>query len=153
MTFYPRDNGEGDGLTSKFNEASFKMLRFHQLQVEINKARINPLKQNETTGVYNFQMWINCLDSMMMEMIGKLSDEEKKEIFTKRKVIQTFLVNHPIINEKRNQINNTNILKIDYAVFTVLEQEIVDYEIKLQELKTRCGFDSPNNEDNYDGLI
>lgn len=152
MAFYPKDNGESDGLTSKFNEASFKMLRFHKLQYEINICRCNPLNFNEPNKVYNFQVWITNLDSMMMEMIGKLSEEEKENILKMRQVIQTFLIKHPVVNERKNMITNSNLIKIDYPAFAILEKEIVRYEIKLQELKSRCGFDSPNNEDNYDGL-
>jgi hypothetical protein len=145
MGFYQQEDEVDTGDVSKFNEAFLKMHRFHKIQDRLNSCRLNPLQQNEVLGLWNFMAMISDCDSLYLEVYGKLTEDETKEIEGIRDKIESFLLKHPIYSENTN-VNGKRRLNMDMSAWNILKKEIFKYECKVRKLLNRTGYDSPNKE-------
>ena len=149
MAFYQQEEKIEEGDKSKFNEAFLKMHRFHRCQERINMCRLNPLAMNEALGVWNFMAMISDCESLLMEVWGKLTSDERKEMIGMKENIEKFSEKYPVYDTNTNHTNGKTRLNMDMSVWNVLKKQIFKYECRVRELITRAGYDSPNY-DEYD---
>ena len=143
---------ESEGFTSKFNEAFLKMHRIHKLQDSIIQCSFNLQGYNENVLAFNYQIVLSCVNGIMKEVWGKLTEDEREEVTKKRLAIEGFIKKHPIHENIKNQTNNKSNTRFNKLNWEVLEKYLLEYDLYLRELLTRTGYDSPNNEDYMDGL-
>ena len=89
------------GKLSTFNEAAYQMLRIHKLQDAINEKSLTPLWKfpNEiepSQYLYGYQIIINALEGLFVEVSSKLSQKELEEGLETKKKINNFLKEKPI---------------------------------------------------------
>ena len=63
-----------------FNEAALKMTRFHKIQDSLNILRLNALAYDPIYKSYNYESMFSLLESLRMEILGKISDTEKTKL-------------------------------------------------------------------------
>lgn len=66
-----------DGDKSSYNEAERKMERLHKSQQIINICRLNMLHYDSSSGLYHYQIVASELFSLLAEIRGKMSKDEK----------------------------------------------------------------------------
>lgn len=126
---------------SDFNEAAYKMQRIHELQQVINKCSIDKtgwfvgeeglkmgtLKYDDKSK-RNYEVIYSCLVQLCMEMRGKLSATEQRDISIKRNVAKEVMRNYPIFtytlegdgSGKKETFNNYH--------WTILDNYLIDFE-------------------------
>ena len=140
------DYNKDDSNTSEFNEAFLKIRRFHELQDQINKARVNPLMFNQVAQIYNFEMWFQNINSLLMEVFADLEDVERIEAEAIRKGIQEHLYKNPIYQKKKN-VQSGGELKVDHSSWRVLEEFLTKYESLVRTLIASHGYGTKYNND------
>jgi ribosomal protein S17E len=148
MAFNNYSESEEDiSSTSKFNEAFLKMHRIHRLQDTMNICGMNPLAFNNELQVFNYQAKVSACDGIMMEVWGKLDDEEKNKASQLKRAVERFMEKYPIYISKKNQVNNKKMVDVDPSAWNVLKNIIFEYECYMRELLSRTGYDSPNKDE------
>lgn len=138
--------------TSKFNEAYLKMIRIHKLQDTIIQCSFNPLLLNEKQQCYNYEIIIRCCGHIISEVWGKLTEEERKESMKIKNDIDEFLTKYPVHLKVNNQTNNKQNTRVEMTRWKILDKSLYDYNLYVRNLLSRTGYDSPNAEDDFDGL-
>ena len=77
------------GSISEYNEASFKMIRLHELQVKINDTKVNPFAIDPETMMINFEVTFKHLKQYFQEIISKLSNTESNRVKSLEMVLQS----------------------------------------------------------------
>ena len=152
MAFNNYSEEESEGASSKYNEAFLKMHRFHDLQKLSALARINPLAINPIYNIYNYQIILSSNDSLLLEVWGKLTDDEKNNILGLKNAIESIIKKYPIHENKKNFALNKNELRINNSNWNVLSRALFDYETKIRELISRTKYDSPDYDMDEEGL-
>ena len=84
------------GKLSNWNEGALQMLRFHELQKEINECNVNPTAFNIERNLYNYQIILNNINSVFSEASPKFKDRELELGMLRKKMIESFLESNPI---------------------------------------------------------
>ena len=140
--FYSNSAGSFDGSMSGFNEASFKMLRLHELQKNLNDVKQNPFAYNYEIGSFNFQISFRVLNQYLQEIVSRLSSEEIIVVTTIRDLIKKFM-ELKIAEFKKNKKS----VFIDAERWKFLEPHMESYETLLRTLADRHGFATAEADD------
>lgn len=150
--------GEQDIKKSKFNEAALKMTRVHKLQDTINICSVDKMGYfidiNKigiiSMGKRNYEVIYECLNQLLMEVWGKLDENERKKVMSSRNIIGEFLrTKNPYAIQVSLNGKTTDVLNLGNWI--VLEEELIKYEgdvRKLLEVHEVSG----NNQDDDEGL-
>ena len=131
MDFYD----SSDTNVSKHNEATMKMNRINQLQVEINFMNKNLLGFNQEVGILNYHLHLASNYSLMMEVYPKLKDEEQNKVMTFYEAIYQYLTQNPVYRTKhtRDGSSITN-RKPDMVIFDNVRKRLIRFETLVQWL-------------------
>jgi len=112
------------GKVSNWNEGALQMLRFHELQKEINECNVNPTAFNIERNLYNYQIILNNNNSLFSEASPKFKDKEMDLGLIRKKMIESFLESNPIHANKPNlnhevetTFNKSNWLRLKIMLF------------------------------------
>jgi len=153
MVRYNFDAGtEEEGSASKYNEAWLKMRRLHDLQSMINIAGLNPTAFNPELGIYNYQVKVNCCNALLLEVWGKLNEEERHNAVTMKEAIEEKMIKNPIHENKKDFSKNKTITVLENKNWNVLKGWIFKYETLIKELLTKTKYDSPDFDYDDGGL-
>ena len=148
-----REEFNEEGLVSEWNEALFKMKRLHQVQTEINIAKMNPLGKNRAIGRWNFEIWFSLVCSLFEEGYSKYKQEEIEEIDNLKKTIEDLLeTKHPyeVVNSAKyggKFVKNNKLIKENWLL---LKKIIEIMERKVKIYNDQHGL-STKNKENKDG--
>ena len=139
--------GEIDiGKVSNWNEGALQMLRFHELQKEINECNTNPLAFNGDRNLYNYEIILHNNNSLFSEASPKFKDKEKALGLLRKKMIESFLESNPIHINKPNlnhevetMFSNPNWLRLRMMLF--------EYNLYVRGLLDAHKLTSPDKSD------
>lgn len=147
---YKYNYGEVDqGESSQFNAGLLQMKRIHETQDLLNRANLNPQSFNDEVGVYNFEIIISSINSLLNESSPKLGSVERVEAEAMRDAIRFFLNKYPIY-ELKNGIKGGNSrasTKFNEKNWKVLQKQIIIYETLVRRLLDKHELNSPNKRD------
>jgi len=95
-----------EGINSKFNAGMLQMQRIHKLQDEMNNLNKNLIAVDIETGLRNYEVLVNCINSLFQEVSPKLSDKEKVEGLKTKELVECFLEKRPIHSDRTATINS-----------------------------------------------
>ena len=136
------------GKTSKFNAAVLQMQRIHDLQERLNRAKINPLAYSEDVGLFNYEIILNTITALYLEVEPKLSKVENEKGLVLKEAIEDFLEKTPVHFEKKTltypyrptiQFNKQNWESVRKVIFF--------YESLVRDFLEIHGMNSPPNDD------
>lgn len=142
---------------SKFNEAGLKMTRVHKLQDTINICSLNKLGHFIDVnnigvlpeGERNYKVIFQCLNQLLMEVWGKLEDNDRKSVSQKRNVINEFLkTKNPY--QLIYDLNNRSYEELNVGNWVILEEQLIEYEEDIRNLLDKHKI-SGGNQDDEDG--
>jgi len=153
MPFNTNQGTEEVGKLSMFNAGLLQMKRIADLQERINLVSLNPLVINEEIGVYNYEIWITCIDSLLQEISPKLESKgkegekgEREKAEEVRDCVHAFLQKNSIFVEKKS-INGDKKITKNTHVWNVTYKAITIYEKLIRKLLDDHKFNSPEEED------
>lgn len=136
------------GKTSKFNAAVLQMQRIHDLQERLNRAKINQLAYSEDVGLFNYEIILNTINALYLEVEPKLGTKENKKGLLLKEAIEDSLKKNPVHFEKKTltypyrptiQFNKNNWENIRKVIFF--------YESLVRDFLEIHGMNSPPNDD------
>ena len=137
-----------DGDRSSYNEAERKMDRLHQSQQRINDCRLNLLNK-DVCGLYYYEIMAMELLSLLAEIRGKMSKDEK-EIYEKYRLDLTLFFDFKNVFESVSSagygksILGTRLNKENWIELRKMLFKIEDFTRDTLDLR---GFSSFNIED------
>lgn len=143
-----------EGKISQYNEAQLKMVRIHECQSMVNRLRTNMLGKDYLSNKYNYEVVISELLSLLMEVRGKLTVDEKKKIQWWEEMItkfleyyppHTYITNSSFAQSKREfMLNNSN--------WRILSKVIFDLESFARDMLEEHGYGSfdRDEDEGYD---
>lgn len=147
MAYNNSEPTETEGFQSKYNEAFLKMHRFHKLQDSINLASMNPLEININLNIYNYQIIIESINSLLKECWSKLNESDRAEALGRKVAIEYLLKKCPIHTFPKNQTNSKGMSKLNQANWELLQKWLFNYETFVRDLVGKTGYDSPNKDE------
>lgn len=141
------DNKAEDGVKSGWNAADKQGDRTHRLQDRINASNVNLLAFNQFEGVYNYELKLNDLNSLFLEVFPKLSAGEKKKGKEMRDCLKEFLKINPIHLKKKNLRTNKLSEEISNVSWNVFSSWLTKWEEMVKTFVDEHGMNSPNAED------
>jgi len=87
------------GEKSGYNEADRKMERLHKSQQVINTCRLNLLYFDKDSGLYHYEMIASELLSLLYEIRGKMSKDEREKFNDYRLELTLFFDTKEIFNQ------------------------------------------------------
>ena len=147
------NNEDGGGKLSMFNAGLLQTKRIADLQERMNHVSLNPTAYNYEFDVYNYQIWKTCIDTLLQEILPKLSTSTKKEIGEKeigekvRDHVWKFMESHPIFEtRKKIQSGKTHVIFHEYN-WKVLNTVLTLYERTVRKFLDDHNFNSPGADD------
>ena len=141
-----------DGKTSSFNSAMFKMRRLDKQQSLLNEINVNLLSFNDLYGVYNYELKFRFCEQLHQEVESKLAEEERTNAEKLRVAIKKFMEKNNVFKSIRNEVNRSaSKLKINHAVWNILQEWLYKYETLMRSLMDEHGMDT-KYEEYEDGL-
>ena len=142
-----------DGKKSSFNEASFRVIRFDELQKQIMNSLINLPNFDVIAQKYEYEKAISFLILSLNQSYGKMTSKEKEQYREFRKKSITLCREYPISKTEfvngltKSKIKITNHENLDKITDMIFEG--MDF---LQEVMERTGYSAPNeqSEEGYD---
>jgi len=128
----------------KFNEGMYQMERIHLIQSRMNICKSFCLQKDNDTGMYGFQTWFTLLNTLYLEFVSKLSQEDVDEINLQRKKLKQEM---PRVVSIRAGPNGKPMSRISYATWDVVEELLFTYELKLKRLMAKHKISSPESSD------
>lgn len=136
-------NQEDEGIISKFNPGMLQMQRLHNLQDQLNLARMNPTVFNPDFGVYNYQLIFKSLNSLLMECWGKLKSSEQRTGRQYREWIKKRMIMYPVHSQVRNSRNMKTTINFDEIAWKYIENLLTKYESVIRVYLDEHGLASP----------
>ena len=133
------------GYISEYNEASFKMIRLHELQQRINYTKVNPFAIDLETGMINFEVTFKHLRQYFQEIASKLSKTEREGMEKFRDSLEEFMKLFPII-QTRKKIGK-KLSKIDIKNWDKFSKYMESFETRLRILADKHGYGTPISSD------
>ncbi|HEY5631621.1 MAG TPA: hypothetical protein VIR31_05800 [Nitrososphaeraceae archaeon] len=141
---------EDENKQSLFNAGVAQAQRIDSLQRAINSARFNPQQINSETLTLNYQVLISSLDGLLKEAWSKLTDPERKELLKLNNLLKSMQETYPPI--ERIEVEGDETTSLNYSNYTRLLKIIDIYERKVKDALDAHGLNSPNKDDDDDGL-
>jgi len=140
--------GEDNGYESAFNEAALKMKRIHESQNVVNSLSVNLLMYNPIAQKYNYEIVCAELITLLHEVSGKLSDNEKKEGKRWRDLLISVLEIKPIYTKEYNESlgNLKSYDKHHPENWKYLRKIIFEFGDLIREYLEKHGLSAPNQE-------
>lgn len=133
---------------AQYNQASYQQLRINDLLQLIDRASINPLAQDQSIGVYNYQLIFNNLNSLFITTHAKYTEEELKEVQEMKKELQNFINTNPIFQQRLDPRDSSRrTIVFQTAKWNTLWDMILNYRMKIEKLMDVHGFGNPTKED------
>ena len=135
---------EFDGKVSNYNEATLKMQRIHDSQRIMNGLRSNML---DVLGdnKHGYDVFINELLSLLMEVRGKMSTEEKIKMVKWRNLITNLLEVFPPFELHKSE-TGIKYLKLNCDNWSVLRSAMFELEDFVRDMLESHGLSSPNQD-------
>lgn len=139
------------GQSATFNQAVFQQVRINKLMDRINECSINMLATNIQFEEHNYKIIFNDLDSLLGEISSKLTEEEQKEIFHERSILNKYM--DMGIYDTRTNVNPTNSSDKKHSKvlnskrWFLLREGLFNFKIKIINLMEKHGFGNPNKDD------
>lgn len=138
-----------EGEKSSYNEAEKKMERIHRSQQIINTCRLKLLYFDNKSGLYHFEITATELINLLMDVRGKMSNDEKKKTIEYREKLTDFFDHKVIftnsISEGFGSSKGTKNLNIKN--WKELRKLLFDLEDFIKDTMEIHGFASFNIED------
>lgn len=133
-----------EGKKSVFNAGVAQAERIDALQRAINYARFNILMPNPDTGTYNYQIIIDSLNGLAMEVWSKASVKEQKIINRVSNLTMMFVSANPPV--KKVIKNGEEAEEIDDDNLTKLRMILTLYERVIRDALDEHNLNSPNKD-------
>ncbi len=145
--------GEIDlGKVSNWNEGALQMMRFHDLQKEINECNVNPTAFNVERNLYNYQVILNNNNSLFSEASPKFKPKEKRLGMLRKKMIESFLESNPIHLNKPD-LNHEVQTIFSGPNWLRLKMMLFEYNLYVRGLLDTHKLTSPNKADPSQAII
>jgi len=145
---------------SEFNEAGLKMISIHELQAVINKCSIDKLdwfvgEESLKIGMLkftdykrrNYEVIFECLNQLSMEMIAKLTDDDKQNIESKKKAIKQ-IVRRFKVHEEIQEVSGKIIGYIlNRDAWFILEDKLDELQQDIRSLLDKHGYSGKEIKD------
>lgn len=138
-----------DGNQSSYNEAERKMDRLHQSQKTINECRLSMLRFDRESGLYHYEIMGQELLSLLAEVRGKMSKDEKEK-YNKFRLDLTLFFDLKSIFEKVSSEGfgrSSNGTQLNQENWKELRKMLFDLEDFTRDTLDLRGFSSFNVED------
>lgn len=148
MAYYENalNNANDVGKTSMFNAGLLQTKRIGDLQERINTVSLNPLAWNQEYQVYNYEVWLTCVDSLLQEVSAKLGDKERLQGEFVRDKIYFFLEVNPVYKSKKKLGSKTSTeTKLNKSAWKVLFKALTIYEKLIRKFLDDHSFGAPEN--------
>ena len=141
------DTTDDIGKMSMFNGGLLQVKRVGDLQERINLVSLNPLSFNDTFGVYNYEIWITSIDSLMQEISPKLSTGEKENGEKVKNFIHKFITTNKIFKSKKSLTNKSSSTVVDVELWSVMYMAINHYEKLIRKYLDDHKMNSPEEQE------
>lgn len=132
----------------KFNAGYFQIVRIHEVQRLINLAKINPTSYNKEYNLWNYQLWFNCLNTLLDEIWSKLYPEEKKQANKDRTSMIATMSTYNVIKSKHlADYSDKKVSVIDAEKWKKLLLLLIEYDNYVKDLMDAHGWNNPYVED------
>jgi len=138
-----------DGERSQYNEADRKMERIHKLQDVINTCRLKLLKYDADSKLYHYEIISSALLSILYEIRGKMSTEEKQK-FEKYRLQLTLFFDTKIVFDNIETEGYTNrhlLVSLNTENWVELRKMLFEIEDFTRDTLDLRGFSSFNVDD------
>ncbi len=141
---YP--NKEGD--VSTYNEASLKMMRLNNIQININKCNLNLFEIDLETERFKYEIKISLINSLFSEISSKCSDGETDKNQVWNNAIQKILKNAPPFKTRFNEVRHkSEFLGWNTYNCDLIKDTLFKYENFVRKLLEVHGYGSPKQKD------
>ena len=139
---------------NEFNEAKFKMVRIHELQDMINVCSgnllgyffINEGKYAMHNGVRNYELKLNLLEQLRIEIVEKLTDKEITKLSELKKRIDEWLEKKPI-HKVISQANGRIETIVDDISFKLFKKLLLEYNEQVVIMAAQHGYSGKESRD------
>ena len=151
MAKYNQGGDEGDySNVSTINGGVLKTIRIHEHWKFISLISANLSTYNPDYNDYNYNIKLEFLDRLYLEVESKLKAEEREKADSLRDAIKLFMVNFPVYQTKIDSVNKTQYLQLNKQNYTILKEYIFKYERLIRQLHDNYGLDTRyEDEDEY----
>jgi hypothetical protein len=134
------------GKESTYNEAALKMQRIDMAQKTINMLRTDMLGFDLQINSYNYKIIVNELLSLLQEVRGKLSDDEKRLSILWRDAIILLMERLEVYDKIINTgiSGSTNFKRLNKTNWDKLRKSIFALEDFTRDMLELHGMSSPN---------
>jgi len=133
---------------SKINAGASQAKRIADAQERINFVSLNPLGVSEQFGVYNYEIWLTSIDTLLQEIDAKLSKDEREFCEKIKDAIYDFKEKHPVFKQTiKIGYSKGSSSSFDRLSWKTLEKAIAGYEKLIRRLLDEHDFNSPADEE------
>jgi len=137
---------------SKFNAGILTTIRVNDVLKEINFAKTHFIAFNLDYQDFNYNVYLDCVDSLFVEISGWLKQDEIKKCDAYGKIIREYMINNPI-HEGRTPTNPNKIeMQPDVVVATKVKQLLATYEMYVRKLGIKYSIIAATKDDDDDEL-
>jgi len=124
-----------------FNQAFYQQERINELILRIDRLNINPLENNITFGLFNYEIILNDLNSLLATVYSKLTPKEREEINQKRIFLAGVFDKYPVYRKKQERV-------IFYPkIWEAFKSLLFDYRISIELLMDKHELSNPSKAD------
>lgn len=140
--FFDYDEGGEENRQSKFNSSALKLMRIHQQFLIVPLYRMSPEAFNPEYGKFNYELWIEALNSVRLEIYARLKKEQREELDSFNVFIKEMKKNYPLITLKEDKKN----FKVNKENLAILVDVITKFEERLRVFFDETGMDAVDKE-------
>lgn len=131
-----------------FNAGVFQTKRIAELQERINLVSLNPKIFNEEFGVYNYEVWITSIDSLLMEVMPKLTETEVKQGEMVRDKVHDFKKSNPVFTSSTSlRAGKKTTYNFDVENYEVMYKVVTMYEKLIRIYLDNHDLNNPSKDD------
>jgi len=139
----------------KFNAGFFQVQRIHEVQRMINIAKINPQSFNYDYNIWNYELWFNCLNTLIDEIWPKLYSKEQKHIAKDEKgetdkfrdQMLKMIDNFKVVEQKfMDGYSDKKVTLINKQKFSKIHRALIYYDNYVKGLMNEHGWNNPDGE-------
>lgn len=144
-----------DGSNVTFNQAQFQMMRLHDLISRSEICNTNPLGFNEEIGRYNYEILFSDYCSILLEIISKLSKDEKDNLMDLRKnALKIIRTKSPFVKTNfLTVLNKPSQFRFSDKNWNELNDTLFEFRVSLEHAMEKHGFGNPNVKDSRKSIL